>query len=230
MQVATRKNPLKVDSVHLSVIAHITPGELLNSLTETDRVNGFANRFLLSCARRSKLLPDGGADTDTSSIVKGLVQARQAALKIRRVRRDAQASALWHSVYEHLTEERQGLFGAITSRAAAQVARLSLLYALLDRATEIRVEHLKAALAVWDYCERSAAYLFGSATGDPDANKILDALKGGQKTMKELHRLFGNNRDGGWLRAKLGQLAAMGKVEMDRIGTDGRTGEAWKLR
>lgn len=33
-----------------------------------------------------------------------------------------------------------------------------------------------AALALWDYCEKSARYIFGDATGDPTMDAILDAL------------------------------------------------------
>ena len=46
-----------------------------------------------------------------------------------------------------------GLYGAVTSRAEAQVVRLSLIYALLDCSPVIRQEHLLAALALWEYCE-----------------------------------------------------------------------------
>ena len=62
----TRKEPLDVDGVNLSIIAHVTPEELLNNLTATDRCNGFANRFLIVLVRRSKFLPEGGGDANTS--------------------------------------------------------------------------------------------------------------------------------------------------------------------
>ena len=41
-------------------IGHITVEELRRNLTETETSNGFANRFLWCCVRRSKLLPEGG--------------------------------------------------------------------------------------------------------------------------------------------------------------------------
>ena len=37
--------------------------------------------------------------------------------------------------------------------------------------------HLLAALAVWDYCEASARFIFGDALGDPVADEILRALR-----------------------------------------------------
>jgi len=51
-----------------------------------------------------------------------------------------------------------------------------LIYCMLDQKREIDVVHLQAALAVWKYCEDGARYLFGNATGDPLADKILKIL------------------------------------------------------
>jgi len=60
-------------------------------------------------------------------------------------------------------------------RAEAQVVRLALIYALLDCAREIRAEHLRAALAIWTYCEASARFIWGDSLGDPTADEILRA-------------------------------------------------------
>jgi hypothetical protein len=76
--VLTRKEPLDVDNVNLSVIAHVTPEELLSNLTATDRANGFANRFLILLVRRSKFLPEGGGEVDLDAIVKRLHAAVKA--------------------------------------------------------------------------------------------------------------------------------------------------------
>ena len=46
---------------HVSIIAHVTREELVANLTETERANGFANRFLFAWVRRSKILPEGGS-------------------------------------------------------------------------------------------------------------------------------------------------------------------------
>ena len=39
------------------------------------------------------------------------------------------------------------------------------------------MEHLRAALALWDYSERSAAWVFETGTGDKNADRILGALR-----------------------------------------------------
>ena len=55
--------------------------------------------------------------------------------------------------------------------------RLSAIYALLDSSRLIRVEHHEAAMALWDYCQQSAKWIFGTTTGDRNADKIWRALR-----------------------------------------------------
>jgi hypothetical protein len=67
--------------------------------------------------------------------------------------------------------------GAVIGRAEAQVMRLSAIYALLDKSRLIRPEHHLAAMALWKYCEESARWIFGTSTGNRNADKILVALR-----------------------------------------------------
>ena len=212
LRVLTRKEPLDVDNVNLSVIAHVTPEELLNNLTATDRANGFANRFLILLVRRSKFLPEGGGEVNLSPIVARLHAAVEAAKGRGLIARDGAARSLWANEYEKITRTRDGIRGALCGRAEAHVLRLSLLYALLDSANAIRPEHLQAALAFWEYCERSIEHIFGGSTGDVDGQRILNALMDGPMTITDLYRLFGNHRDREWIQAKMGMLVRAGKV------------------
>ena len=90
--------------------------------------------------------------------------------------RDNQSRKAWAAIYEGLSEGLAGLLGAVTSRAEAQTMRLAMIYALLDQSPVIRPEHLMAGLAVWQYCEQSARYIFGSAMGDLAEYMILCML------------------------------------------------------
>lgn len=47
--------------------------------------------------------------------------------------------------------------------------RLAMIYALLGLKAEVGADHLLAALALWDYAERSVPYTFGDALGGPPA-------------------------------------------------------------
>ena len=153
----TKNNPTRATDAHISIVGHITRGELRRYLTNTEAGNGYMNRHLLCCARRSKLLPDGGFITsvDFQPLIKRLRDAYEFGRKAGEFRRDECAGRLWKDVYPKLSEGKPGLFGAVTSRGEAQVMRLAGLYAVLDRSQVIGVSHLRAALAAWKYCEDS---------------------------------------------------------------------------
>src|SRR5215211_4597133 len=199
LQVMTRNSPSKATGSHVSILGHITKEELLRHLNETETANGFANRFLWLLVRRSKELPFGG---NWDTVEKGpLVERLRSALAFgsNSVEIDWGESARedWIAVYGELSEGRPGLFGAVTGRAEAQVTRLAALYAVLDRSHLIERPHLKAALALWEYAEESARYVFGDATGDAVADDILRALQSaGAKgmTRTEIRDLFGRNK------------------------------------
>ena len=90
-----------------------------------------------------------------------------------------------------MSQLRPGLRGAATSRAEAEVLRLSAIYAALDSTSVIGLPHLQAALAVWDYCYASASLLFGMSTGDPIADRIREAIEAsGQLSKSKIMRLF----------------------------------------
>ncbi|MDP9359734.1 MAG: YfjI family protein, partial [Chloroflexota bacterium] len=177
----TKNSPARCGAPHVGILAHVTQAELLRVLDSTDAANGFGNRFLWVCVRRSKLLPEGGRlpDEAREALVARTRAALQAARRLGEIRRDEEATALWAELYPDLSTAGTGLFGAMTDRAEAHVLRLSLLYALADEARRIGVEHLAAALALWDYCAASARHIFGDALGDPIADRILAALRGG---------------------------------------------------
>ena len=179
LRTLVKRDPLHVEDAHISIVAHITRDELRRCLTLTESANGFANRILWARSVRSQCLPEGGSlsDRELDALAVSLRPAVEFGRVARLLKRDDAARELWATVYPELSDGQPGLLGAVTSRAEAQVLRLSMLYALLDCSDEIRVPHLVAALALWDYCEKSARWIFGDALGDPVADAILSALR-----------------------------------------------------
>lgn len=222
----TKNTPLKATGAHVSIIGHITIGELRRYLTETESGNGFANRFLWVCSRRSKELPDGGGIPSYGGIITrlhdALMFARSCTLPIAR---DGEARDIWHAVYGPLSAGKPGLLGAVTSRAEAQVLRLSTLYAAMDCSDVVRPPHLMAALALWEYAEQSALYIFGEATGDSVADRIMAALKAagaeGLDTTA-LYRLFAGHVSAARREAALRELEDAGRITKRHETTDGR--------
>jgi hypothetical protein len=171
----TKHEPAQATGAHISIIGHITKEELRRYLTRTEVGNGFGNRFLWVCVRRQRVLPFGGNLTpgELSAFHAAFDQALQFAQRAHVVTMDAEARGIWERVYEALSEGKPGMLGAITSRAESQTRRLACLFALLDCSVVVGAPHLRAALAVWEYAEASARFIFGEALGDPVADDIL---------------------------------------------------------
>jgi hypothetical protein len=190
----TKNSPIQATGAHISIIGHITRDELLRYLTSTEQSNGFANRFCWFFVERVRKIPNpqGCPDEKLSPLIEQLRDAVDFARKVGEMRRDPEAETIWAEVYSELSEEKPGILGAMTARAEAQVMRLACLYALLDRSEVIRVNHLTAALALWDFSEKSTQFIFGDLLGDPVADRILKAVKDqGEMSETEIRDLFG---------------------------------------
>jgi hypothetical protein len=144
--------------------------------------------------------------------------------------RDAEADRLWADSYGRLSAGRPGLLGSVTSRAKAHTMRLAMLYALVDASPVIRAEHLSAGLALWDYAERSAAYIFGESMGDPDADRLLEALRAspGSLTRTEIRTgVFQGHKTSKEIARILATLADSGLIQCRKESTGGRNAERW---
>ncbi len=227
IQTVTKNNSLRATGAHISVIGHITETELGKKMDNNAIFNGFGNRFLIVCAKRARLLPDGGNLTDESFeiLAAELSKAIDAARKISRLTRNDEARRLWHEVYPKLTGDRAGSFGAITSRAEAHVLRLSMIYALLDGKSQIEACHLKAALECWRYCQDSAFYIWGDLTQSGLADKIRIALVSAGKnglTRSQLNNALGGRILADEIDAELGKMCERGGVVTETKATGGR--------
>jgi hypothetical protein len=228
----TKNSPACATGAHISIIGHITVDELRRYLDRTECGNGFANRFLYLCVKRARCLPDGGnlSEDSLKALACRLAEEIECARTIERVTMNDEASIIWHAVYPELSEGLPGLLGAVTSRAEAQVLRLALLYALLDASDVIRPEHLKAALAIWEYAEDSACYIFGSALGDPVADEMYRALKAASDklTRTEISNLLKRNKTAETIGRALETLARAKLARSIQQQTDGRPIEVWQ--
>jgi hypothetical protein len=233
LRIMTKNSPARATDAHISIIGHVTVDELRRYLDRTEVGNGFANRFLFICVRRSKCLPEGGSlqIDELAPHAKQLAQAIGHARTLQQVKMDEEARTIWRRVYPELSEGLPGLFGAVISRAEAQVVRLSLLYALLGQSDCIRAEHLQAALAVWEYVEGSARYIFGSALGDPMADEILRSLRTHPEglTRTDISALFKRHKDTASLGQALDLLEREGLAKPEHQETGGRRVEVWRV-
>jgi hypothetical protein len=233
LQTLVKTSPAQATGAHVSIVGHITREELQRYLNRTEIANGFANRFLWLCVRRSKILPRGGdlREVDLTPLRTGLSAAIKKAHTIAELSRNSDAEIIWDAVYGPLSEGKSGLFGAVIGRAEAQVMRLATVYALLDCSASIKREHLLAALALWDYAEASARYIFGENPGDPIADELWRAIHAAGPvglSRTQIRDVLGRNRKANEVDRALGVLLERDLVHrFGRDDTGGRPAEIW---
>lgn len=230
-RLLTKNNPLQATGTHLSLIAHITKPELVRYLNSTECANGFGNRILWACVRRSRLLPEGG--NLPANALCGVTQELRSAVAFAKsageLKRDGEARQVWIEAYAALSAGRRGLLGALLARAVAQTMRVALIYASLDLSPSICRQHLEAALAVTDFCEESAEYIFGDLYGDEMADRILQALRNTQGgiTRTEVNNLFGRHKSQAAIEVALRTLEREGLLHKKKEESGGRPIERW---
>jgi hypothetical protein len=231
VRTLTKGKPERTTGAHVSIVGDITPDELRRELDDTSAANGFINRFLIVCAKRSKALPFGGSPDQGR--LDELGDAVRTALRFAgmqgSIQFDTDASTLWEAEYDRLTAGVPGMLGAVTGRAAPQVRRLATLYALIDMSDEVRVADLRAALALWRYCEDSARYIFGAKLGDHVADRLLEAMreKPTGLTRSDIRSILGNRITGERIDTALDLLREHGLARVEREQTGGRPVERW---
>ena len=232
LRTMVKRDPQRATGAHLSVCGHITRLELLRYLNDTEAHNGFANRLIWCSVRRSKFLPEGGRtpEREIASLSNRLRRVVEWSSTCGEMRRDNDARKLWAAVYPVLSDGRPGLLGAATSRAEAQVLRLSAIYAALDCSELICAQHLRSALALWDYSFASARYIFGDALGDPIADRIREALQDAGSdglSRTQIGAALGRHVLTERITQALAQLAELGIARKEIVKGDGRPLEIW---
>jgi hypothetical protein len=234
LRTLDRHRSLQATGAHVSLIGHITQYELAQHLHRTEAHNGFANRCLWTAVRRSQCLPEGGSlrPEDLAGVARQLRRTLNwVGNEIERspFARDAAARQLWNDRYFVLSHPRAALFGAATSRAEAQVLRLSAIYAALDCSPIVTTQHLEAALAVWDYCSASAALIFVPAAIDPIVERIREALDASPDglTRDQIRSLFQHHVRSERIDAALEQLTTLGTITSQKSRGRGRPSTLW---
>lgn len=231
LETLVKRQPAKATGAHVSIIGHISREELRRYLHQTEAAAGFANRFLWVVARRSKFLARGGnlPTEELDALAARMARAVDFARGVDEIDLDPDARSLWFEIYPKLSAGRSGMFGAVTARAEAQVMRLACISALMNSRSMVSLRDLNGALAIWKYCEDSARHIWGDALGDPEADKILRALRVHENgvTRTEIRDLFQRNRTEEEIERALGVLRERGLARSMEAESGGRPTQRW---
>ena len=228
----TKTNPMEVKGAHICLLSHITKEELEMSLSSVNMANGFGNRFLWICARRSKnvALPRPMPVEEIAVMQRRLWELVALAQQAGEVYLTGEAMQEWSGIYQELSADTYDLTGAIVNRAEAQTMRLALVYALLDGKKAIDTPHITSALALWRYANASAACLFCDRAMDPTEQKIVSILRAGPCTTSGLHRALSGHVTGAKLQRILSSMEASNRIVISLEKTAGRSCKRITLR
>jgi hypothetical protein len=230
LQNHCKDQSIRASAPHASLLAHITPTELREKLTNNDAANGFLNRILLVHSARTKSLPNGGKDLHWDDEIATLQGIKEFAHGIGAIRRSHEANELWCSFYDELKENiPSGLWGKAVTRGCAQVVRLSMIYALMDLSETVEAGHLRAAKAVWDYCHASARWALEENRFSKDALSIYAALSTGAKDRTHIVKnVFSGKRTHRQIDAVLKELSE--EIDVVILATGGAPKTVYQLK
>jgi hypothetical protein len=237
LETLVKNNPERATDAHISVVGHITPHELIELLTELALANGFANRFAFFLVRGTKDIPIPDVwNEELQTRLREFAGRAGAAVAFAEhpceMKFDDNATELWKSVYSELKKPGpDNLLSSLLARGRAHVLRFSMAYAILDCSPLIEAKHLEAALALWRYSSRSAAFLFGTEADNSDAAKIVEALKLAPAGLNRttISKLFANNLSKARIDNALLILEKGGKAYCEKVWPNrpGRPIERW---
>ena len=207
LKPATKSNRLHATDPHVGLSGAVTPGELLGLMASRELTNGFANRFLMFWAERTKIVPfpvatsQGTVDALAARVL-AVIDFCKAERWIEkdhtRIDLAPDARALYDRLYRReLNDTSAGeRITALIERRAPMLLRLAMLFALCDLTTTVEVHHINAALAWVRYSVESVKFIFASAADEAEvaqtndtAQKIADFLAvHGEATRSQLTR------------------------------------------
>ena len=195
MKPATKSSRLWATDPHVSIVGAVTPSELLGLMESRELTNGFANRFLMFWAERSKMLafPRATRQEDVDALAQRVLKVLQFCQSERWVDKDhtrvelsqearSRYEVLYHS---ELNDNSAGeKITALIERRAPMLLRLAMLFALCDLTSTVEVRHIDAALAWVRFGVDSVKFIFGSAADEvavaetnESAEKIIAFVK-----------------------------------------------------
>ena len=188
MKPATKTSRLWATDPHICLVGAVTPSELLGLMDSRELTNGFANRFLMFWAERTKMIafpkatPQAEVDALAARVLEVLDFCKAARWGEKdHTRIDLSPAARKRYEVLYLSELNDNSAGAhitaLIERRAAMLLRIAMLFALCDLTHTVEVHHVDAALAWVRYGVDSIKFIFGSAAAEEEVAETNETAK-----------------------------------------------------
>jgi DNA polymerase I-like protein with 3'-5' exonuclease and polymerase domains len=228
LQPGSKSTNAKVDHPRVSVLAGTTPEDLREHFPTEWLNDGTANRFLWIRIRVMPPQPDGGPtavghcprEIQQLHAVFGRFASLAAPIEMQRTQ---QCIERWRAVYSNL--KKRGPY-KVTHRTEAHILRIAVILALCDNRTQVDIDHLEAAIRLYNYSSQCARAIFHPQKVSDEAMQIVEFLRNRGATgatRSEIHRAVFQ----GHVRAKdlIGYLKET--LEAGFTRTEGKRPERW---
>ena len=249
-QPGNPKRNWRASHAHVSLIGEITPAELERYHNRLSQEGGMENRLLFCLSApwpltdwfdlepadfsdlidRLRLALDLSRSSvleQTDPISRAIFLERGAGFQpsvILPLHDKVRSRGEWKRlVKDRLLLAESDDMAALWARAEAQVIRLAAAYAIGTGSDTVNPEHVKAAVAMWNYCAQTVEVLFtiaavqdGGRADRGQARKLLDYLRTrqGWVTQTALNKqVFQGNAKSADIKALLAHLAARRHIE-----------------
>lgn len=185
LKPATKSNRVYASDPHVCLSGAISPIELTGLMSGREMSNGFANRFLMIWAERSRMLPF--PKETPQAVVDHLARKTLDVLTFVRADRQDECAhrpmglspqAQWRYAQLYRGELHDGVddgaIGALLERSAPMLLRLAMLMALTDLQTRIEAQHIDAAIAWIRHATASVRFVFVSAAEGARLSQVVD--------------------------------------------------------
>ena len=196
LKPATKSNRLYASDPHVCLSGAISPGELTGLMSARELTNGFANRFLMIWAERTRMFPFP-KETPLATVEKLAARTQEVLAfagadqpgRREHLRMELSPQAQWHYSQLYRGELNSnlgdGMLGAILERRAPILLRLAMLIALTDLQTRIDAQHIDAAMAWIRHATASVRFIFVSAADEAKLAQVLELSNRVQDFLRE---------------------------------------------
>ncbi len=165
----------KATATHIVVVGSVPETEIVKNLSDTDKTNGFANRFPMFYSAREQIVPSP-KPTDPAlmdSFARHVASALFEGSHAGRIDMDEDARDFWEGALYAQIEERDypAIVASLMARRNLYTLIFAALLALLNRKRIIGADELGAADAWMDYWAETALFVFTNSEVNEDAMK-----------------------------------------------------------